>query len=289
MHHAGLGRKRLCRHRSRLHAFGRGSGESRLCGARSGGERSGAPRARARRRKRPRSSSNRRRLRRPPRRRHVRQTRFPPIRDSKGTPLVTWGWVAVGAGGAALGGALAFEILRRDAENDARHERTQIGYANELDSDEFSADRVAGLARYGGGSRRDGRGSAARQPRLVTQGSSRGRGRVRPGRLRCFRCRGGSEPCLGSRVSLTAGLVATGCMNSLGDDLNGKACTTSGRCLTGYVCDLASDICVPQNAAALSGSADSGTAAPAGTNGTGRARRATARRARRRAAGSAPT
>jgi hypothetical protein len=39
-----------------------------------------------------------------------------------------WPYVALGAGAAALGGALYFEIARQDAEDDARGEATQIGY-----------------------------------------------------------------------------------------------------------------------------------------------------------------
>jgi hypothetical protein len=39
-----------------------------------------------------------------------------------------WPYVALGAGAAALGGALYFEIARQDAEDDARSEPTQIGY-----------------------------------------------------------------------------------------------------------------------------------------------------------------
>jgi tetratricopeptide (TPR) repeat protein len=39
-----------------------------------------------------------------------------------------WPYVALGAGAAALGGALYFEIARKDAEDDARGEPTQIGY-----------------------------------------------------------------------------------------------------------------------------------------------------------------
>lgn len=42
--------------------------------------------------------------------------------------LQTWGFVALGAAGAALGGALTFELLRRGAEQDARDEREQIAF-----------------------------------------------------------------------------------------------------------------------------------------------------------------
>ena len=106
-----------------------------------------------------RSSSNRRR--RPRRPRPVAPShpsnQIPADSGSTHTPLVTWGWVALGTGGAALGGALIFEILRRDAQNDARHQSTQIGYANEIDTMESrqTASRIllgtgAALAATGG-------------------------------------------------------------------------------------------------------------------------------------------
>jgi hypothetical protein len=48
--------------------------------------------------------------------------------------LTTLGWTGVAAGGAALGGALVFEILRRGAESAAEKDRTQLGYADKLDT-----------------------------------------------------------------------------------------------------------------------------------------------------------
>lgn len=39
-----------------------------------------------------------------------------------------WPWITLGAGGAALGGALILELLRDGSEDRARRERTQIGY-----------------------------------------------------------------------------------------------------------------------------------------------------------------
>lgn len=61
-----------------------------------------------------------------------------------------WPYVALGAGAAALGGALYFEIARRDAEDDARGEPTQIGYhdAYERMESRQTASRV--LAGVGG-------------------------------------------------------------------------------------------------------------------------------------------
>jgi tetratricopeptide (TPR) repeat protein len=51
-----------------------------------------------------------------------------------GFPTKIVGWTLVGAGGAALGTSLVFEILRHGAESDAKKETTQIGYADRLDS-----------------------------------------------------------------------------------------------------------------------------------------------------------
>jgi hypothetical protein len=48
--------------------------------------------------------------------------------------MTTLGWIGVATGGAALGGALVFEILRRGAESSAEKDRTQIGYADKLDT-----------------------------------------------------------------------------------------------------------------------------------------------------------
>jgi tetratricopeptide (TPR) repeat protein len=72
-------------------------------------------------------------------------------------PLRTVGIVAMSAGGAALGGALAFELLRRDAEQKAHSEHEQIRFAQDIDTMESrrTAARVlggvgAGLAAIGG-------------------------------------------------------------------------------------------------------------------------------------------
>ncbi len=45
-----------------------------------------------------------------------------------------WPWVVAGAGVAALGGALTFELLRASAESDAKHTATQIQYSRDLDT-----------------------------------------------------------------------------------------------------------------------------------------------------------
>lgn len=49
------------------------------------------------------------------------------------TDFSPWQWVALGAGGAALGGALAFELLRDASEDDARRETRQIQFSEKLD------------------------------------------------------------------------------------------------------------------------------------------------------------
>lgn len=54
--------------------------------------------------------------------------------DGSHRALTTWGIVGLAAGGAALGGAVTFEILRRSAESDAKSERTQVGYADRVDT-----------------------------------------------------------------------------------------------------------------------------------------------------------
>lgn len=50
-----------------------------------------------------------------------------------GRGLGVWPWVTVGAGAAVLGGSLAFELMRRSAETDAKHETTQLGFQSALD------------------------------------------------------------------------------------------------------------------------------------------------------------
>jgi tetratricopeptide (TPR) repeat protein len=44
----------------------------------------------------------------------------------------TVGWMALGTGGATLGGALVLELLRRGAEQDAQHEPRQIQFAQDV-------------------------------------------------------------------------------------------------------------------------------------------------------------
>ena len=59
-------------------------------------------------------------------------------------------WVTIGAGGAALGGALVFELLRRSSESDAETEDTQIGYKEKLDEMESRQTTARILAGVGG-------------------------------------------------------------------------------------------------------------------------------------------
>jgi tetratricopeptide (TPR) repeat protein len=58
----------------------------------------------------------------------------PPKQSDGSSTTSTLGWVGIATGGAALGGALVFELLRRGAESSAEQDRTQIGYADKLDT-----------------------------------------------------------------------------------------------------------------------------------------------------------
>jgi tetratricopeptide (TPR) repeat protein len=68
----------------------------------------------------------------------------PPTRDERMNPAPIapespahfgpWPWVVAGAGVAALGGALTFELLRESAENNAKHDAAQIQYSRDLDT-----------------------------------------------------------------------------------------------------------------------------------------------------------
>jgi hypothetical protein len=59
--------------------------------------------------------------------------------------------VVLGAGGAVLGGALTFEILRQGAEREAKREATQVGYKEKLDAMETRRTTARVLAGIGGG------------------------------------------------------------------------------------------------------------------------------------------
>ena len=57
-----------------------------------------------------------------------------PSSTPAGKKLGVLPWVVLGTGAAALGGSLAFELLRRNAENKAEQERTQVGYQDLLET-----------------------------------------------------------------------------------------------------------------------------------------------------------
>ena len=71
-------------------------------------------------------------------------------RDEPSGGLGIWPWVTLGAGGAALGGALAFELLRRSSESDAESDQTQVGYQEKLDQMESRQTAARVLAGVGG-------------------------------------------------------------------------------------------------------------------------------------------
>ena len=76
-----------------------------------------------------------------------------PPRDEAGqggSGFGIWPWVTLGAGGAALGGALVFELLRRGSESDAKAENTQIAYQDQLDQMESQKTTARILAGVGG-------------------------------------------------------------------------------------------------------------------------------------------
>lgn len=70
--------------------------------------------------------------------------------DTGGKKFGILPWVTIGAGGAALGGALVFELLRRSSESDAEAEDTQIGYKEKLDEMESRQTTARILAGVGG-------------------------------------------------------------------------------------------------------------------------------------------
>jgi tetratricopeptide (TPR) repeat protein len=70
--------------------------------------------------------------------------------DAGGKKFGILPWITIGAGGAALGGALVFELLRRSSESDAEAEETQIGYQEKLDEMESRQTTARILAGVGG-------------------------------------------------------------------------------------------------------------------------------------------
>lgn len=59
-------------------------------------------------------------------------------------------WVGLGAGAAVLGGALGFELARRNAESDAEKDDTQVGYKEKLDREQSRQTAARILAGVGG-------------------------------------------------------------------------------------------------------------------------------------------
>lgn len=55
-----------------------------------------------------------------------------PPQPEEASTLAILGWTAVATGGAALGGALAFELVRQGAEKDAQRETGQIQFAQDV-------------------------------------------------------------------------------------------------------------------------------------------------------------
>jgi tetratricopeptide (TPR) repeat protein len=72
-----------------------------------------------------------------------------PANDRRGPRLGPLPWVTLGVGAAALGGALAFELLRRSAENDARH-ASQVDYQAQLDREQSRQTTARILGGVGG-------------------------------------------------------------------------------------------------------------------------------------------
>lgn len=73
-----------------------------------------------------------------------------PQPHASGPRFGIWPWVTLGAGAAALGGSLGFELARRSAETDAQHDDTQIGYKEKLDREQSRQTAARVLAGVGG-------------------------------------------------------------------------------------------------------------------------------------------
>lgn len=71
-------------------------------------------------------------------------------RETGSKGLGIWPWVTLGAGGAALGGALVFELMRRSSESDAEADNTQVGYQEKLEEMESQQTTARILAGVGG-------------------------------------------------------------------------------------------------------------------------------------------
>jgi len=67
-----------------------------------------------------------------------------------GARFGVWPWIGLGAGVAALGGSLGFELARRSAENAAKNDPTQVGYKDKLDSERSRQTTARVLGAVGG-------------------------------------------------------------------------------------------------------------------------------------------
>jgi tetratricopeptide (TPR) repeat protein len=74
----------------------------------------------------------------------------PERETTKAAGFGAWPWVTLGVGGAALGGALAFELSRDSAEDAARREPRQIAFSEKLDQMESRKTTARVLASIGG-------------------------------------------------------------------------------------------------------------------------------------------
>jgi hypothetical protein len=71
------------------------------------------------------------------------------VADTSSRPMRTWGFIGLGVSGAALAGALSFEILRRRAEDDAKSEQKQVEYSRDFERME-SRKKLARICLIGG-------------------------------------------------------------------------------------------------------------------------------------------
>jgi len=71
--------------------------------------------------------------------------------EPHGSALRTLGFVSLGTGGAALGGALAFEILRRNDADRANHETQQVRFADDVRAANAHQTDARALAGVGAG------------------------------------------------------------------------------------------------------------------------------------------
>ena len=74
-----------------------------------------------------------------------------PESPPRGPKLGVLPWITLGASAAAFGGALTFELLRRGAESDAKHETTQLGYQDRLDAEQSRQTAARVFLGVGGG------------------------------------------------------------------------------------------------------------------------------------------